>query len=266
MPYFESYYYETHGEKKSPPVVFLHGFMGNCESWNEIIRDLKKDFFCVAIDLPGHGKSLHLDKSAFEIPNFAEIIIRLVENVGFKEFSLVGYSLGGRQSLFLALNFPKKVKKLVLESSSPGLKTEIERSERKISDEKLAQELETDSLEQFIQKWYSQPLFESLKKDQTQFETLISKRKLNDPKGLAASLRSMGTGTQESLWGKLENLKPPTLLIVGEYDTKFQEIAHKMSTATEKIAVKSVVGAGHNVHYEKPEMYVELLKNFLSED
>ncbi len=266
MPYFESFYYETYGDKKSPPIIFLHGFMGNCESWNEIVSALKKDYFCITIDLPGHGKSLHLDKSAYKISNSAEIIIRLVENVGFREFSLVGYSLGGRQSLFLALNFPKKVKKLVLESSSPGLKTEKERAERKKSDEKLAQELETDSLEKFIQKWYSQQLFESLKKDRAQFEMLISKRKLNDPKGLAASLRSMGTGTQESLWGKLENLKPPTLLIVGEYDSKFQEIAQKMSAETGKISVKSVASAGHNVHYEKPEEYVKLLKNFLTED
>jgi len=266
MPFFESYYYETHGDKKTPPVVFLHGFMGNCESWYEIVDGLKRSIYCVTIDLPGHGKNLPKDRSAYEIPNCAEIIVRLVENVGFKEFSLVGYSLGGRQSLFLALNFPKRVKKLVLESSSPGLEAEKERAERKKSDEKLAQELETDSLENFIHKWYNQPLFESLKKDQTQFETLISKRKQNDPKGLAASLRSMGTGTQESLWGKLKNLKPPTLLIVGEYDRKFQEIAHKMSAETEKISITCVTGAGHNVHYEKPEKYVELLKNFLNED
>lgn len=135
-----------------------------------------------------------------------------------------------------------------------------------MSDEKLAQELENGPLEKFIQKWYSQPLFESLKKDQTRFETLLRNRKQNDPFGLAESLRSMGTGTQESLWDKLKNLEPPTLLIVGEYDTKFQDIAQKMSAASDKVSVKRVAGAGHNVHFEKPKEYATLLENFLTED
>lgn len=266
MPFFESFYYETQGEKNSPPVLFLHGFLGNSESWNEIVDFLKNDFLCITVDLPGHGRTLPQDKSAYKIPNCASVITRLIEKIGFKEFSLVGYSLGGRQGLLLGLTYPSRIKKLVLESASPGLKTEKERTARKLSDENLAKELENETLEKFIQKWYSQPLFESLKKDQSRFETLFEKRKQNDPRGLAQSLRSMGTGVQESLWKKLENLVPPTLLIVGEYDRKFQEIAQKMSAASDKISVKSVSGAGHNVHYEKPNEYAALLKNFLTED
>jgi 2-succinyl-6-hydroxy-2,4-cyclohexadiene-1-carboxylate synthase len=58
-------------------------------------------------------------------------------------------------------------------------------------------------------------------------------------------------------------LQTPALLIVGEYDHKFQEIAKRMSAISKKIAVNCVNGAGHNVHFEQPEKYAQVLKSFL---
>jgi len=263
MPQFESLYYETHGDKSRPGILFLHGFLGRGDSWNEIVSKLQNDFFCVTVDLPGHGKSLPEDSSHYTMPNCSKLIVRLLENLGIRKFSLVGYSMGGRLGLYITLNFPERTNKLVMESSSPGLNTKKERSDRQKSDEKLVRELERVPLEEFLHKWYSQPLFGSLKKDEKRFQALIEKRKINNPKGLALSLRFMGSGAQDSLWPKLKDLQVPSLLIVGEYDRKFQGIAKDMSAKSGKFSNASVTVAGHNVHFEQPEKYAQVLKSFL---
>jgi len=264
MPFHDSFYYESHGDDKRPVAVFLHGFLGSGSSWQEIIDELNKAYYCIRIDLPGHGKSKATRKSEFSMAHCAKNVVGLLAHLNLKKYHLIGYSLGGRLALFIALNYGMKIDKLVLESSSPGLKTKKERLERKKSDEWLARELEKGSFKQFLEEWYSQPLFESLKNDKKRFPALLKQRLKNDPLELGKSLRYMGTGVQPSLWGKLENLRPPTLLIVGEHDRKFQLIASEMSSQSKKITVNCVTGAGHNVHFEKPGQFASVLKNFLN--
>ncbi len=263
MPQFESFYFETYGDQSRPAIVFLHGFLGNGNSWDKIIPLVSENYYCITIDLPGHGQTLPEDDLHYTMPHCSKLIVRLLDNLGILKFSLVGYSMGGRQSLFMAMNYPERIEKLVMESSSPGLKTNKERIERQKSDEKLAQELENAPLEQFLHKWYSQPLFDSLRQNQKTFQKLIDKRKKNNPMSLAKSLRFMGTGVSDPLWSKMADLQVPTLLIVGEYDHKFQEIAKDMSTKSNKIAMSSVADAGHNVHLEQSPKYAQILKSFL---
>jgi 2-succinyl-6-hydroxy-2,4-cyclohexadiene-1-carboxylate synthase len=262
MPWFESFYFETSGDSKNPAIVLLHGFMGNSGSWDDIIAQLNDKYFCVTLDLPGHGRTLAIFDSHYSFEKCAEIIVGLSNELKLNQFNLVGYSMGGRLALYLAMNFPKKISKLVLESSSPGLRMDKERKERRQSDESLAVELETKPLREFVDKWYGQPLFESLKEDKIKFESLLNKRLKNDTLGLAKSLKFMGTGVPESLWEKLSKLTVPTLLIVGELDRKFQDIAGQMSHMSQKIKIESVTDAGHNVHFEKPRQYAGLLSDF----
>ena len=166
MTEYKSIHYETHGEKKNPAVLFLHGFMGNGGSWNEIIESLQKNYHCITIDLPGHGQSLNVEESHFKMPECAKLIIKIIDKLKIDKFNLIGYSMGARLGLFLALNYPDYINKAVLESGSPGLKTESERHERQKSDGLLALELERAPLEEFVNKWYEQPLFKPLKKKQ----------------------------------------------------------------------------------------------------
>jgi 2-succinyl-6-hydroxy-2,4-cyclohexadiene-1-carboxylate synthase len=263
MPNFESLYYDTAGDSKKPAVFFLHGFLGNGESWSQITQRLEKEFFCVKIDLPGHGRSLPKHGRLYSFANSAKAIVDIADELKRKKFSLVGYSMGGRVALYMALKYPDRIKRLILESSSPGLKTAQERNQRRKLDESLAQEVLKVPLRYFVEKWYEQPLFNSIKRHKDEFESLKAKRTDNDPGGLAKSLEYMGTGVQKSLWGKVQQLSFPTLLIVGELDHKFQQIAKQMAAKSDKIKVKCVAEAGHNVHFEKPEEYAELLRKFL---
>lgn len=263
MPQFESFYFETHGDTINPAVVFLHGFLGNGHSWSQIISSLTEDFFSITIDLPGHGQTLPKSDGEYGFAKCAKSIVGIADELRLKQFNLVGYSMGGRLALYLALKYPNKINKLVLESSSPGLKTESEREERQQADEKLAEELKRTPLGVFIEKWYNQPLFESIRKNHKEFEALKKERLSNDSAGLAKSLKYMGTGAQGPLWEKVPELSFSTHLIVGELDRKFQEIAGQMSAMSQKIKIECVKGAGHNVHFEKPIEYAALLNQIL---
>lgn len=263
MPSSDTLYYETCGDKTNTPVVFLHGFLGSGRDWTEIIDLLNSDYFCVTIDLPGHGNSADVGKHCYQFENCAHSIVSIAAELGLSKFDLVGYSMGGRLALYTALNFPDKISKLVIESASPGLKTENERKARVESDNLLADKIQNTPITNFVNDWYQQPIFQSLKLHPEKLKSMIHTRQKNSPDGLANSLKFMGTGVQQSFWEKLDKLPDSTHLIVGEVDSKFQAIAGEMRSLSDKIRVATIPDCGHNVHFEKPAEFAKTLKDFL---
>lgn len=243
-------------------LVFLHGFLGNREEWASIWPAFFPHFHCLMIDLPGHGENEPLESSeAYSIEKTAQRVIFLLEQLNRKESILVGYSMGGRLALYLALYFPKYWTQVILESASPGLKNENERQQRRLYDEELAQQLETESFDSFLEKWYKLPLFAPTRSHPL-FALLFQQRLKNNPNELAKSLRFMGTGTQPSLWERLDHLKVPALLLVGEYDTKFCQIASEMILVCPRFKMEVVPKVGHNLHFEDSHGFVKSLWNF----
>jgi 2-succinyl-6-hydroxy-2,4-cyclohexadiene-1-carboxylate synthase len=240
-------------------VLFLHGFLGSREDFDNVIPLFVDRYSCLSIDLPGHGKTEFAED--YTLPNTADAIVALLDNLKIPQALLVGYSMGGRLALYLALNFPERFPKVVIESGSPGLKTEEERSTRLQRDFALADQLETN-FSQFLTDWYEQPLFQSLKQH-PRFEQLLDQRLQNDPIGLAKSLREMSTGAQPSLWEKLKAHQNPLLLIVGERDRKFIDINQEMASMCETARLAIVPDVGHNIHLEKPEIFANYIKDFL---
>lgn len=239
------------GNSRLPAIIFLHGFMGSAEDWAPVVERLKEHYYCLAIDLPGHGKSLSLSsRKLYDMPRTAALVVELLERLKVKRVSLVGYSMGGRLGLYLALKHPSRFQKVVLESASPGLKTAAERAERRKQDERLAQELEHGRFDEFLEKWYRNPLFASLRQH-PDFAHLRQRRLKNDPRELAKSLRAMGTGSQPSLWEELKSNKIPLLLLAGEFDVKFNRLAAEVAVTCPAARVKVISGCGHNVHFEK---------------
>ena len=85
----------------------------------------------------------------------------------------------------------------------------------------------------------------------------------NDTLGLANSLRGMGTGRQKSLWNVLEMFNIPTLLIVGEEDKKYCEIAREMNNIMPRARIEVIKGSSHIVHFEKAEIFSKIVLDFL---
>ena len=252
-------HFDVHGRAdRSRRVVLVHGFTQTRRSWGPIVERLAANHQVVAVDAPAHGLS-----SSYRVG--LEEGARLLGEVG-NEAAYVGYSMGGRLALHLALAAPYLVKRLVLVGATPGIEDEHERAARRAADEVLAAGLEKDGLDAFLERWLANPLFATLPPEAAGVE----ERKENTARALADSLRLMGTGTQEPLWTRLKELTMPALFVVGEHDEKFTAIAHRMATAwggpsgTAHVAV--VEGAGHAAHLERPDAFLTHVVPFLDVD
>ena len=259
----KSYHVEVYG--KGDPVMLLHGFTGSSLNWEQIIPIVEKNFQCILVDLIGHGKTDSPNDSYFyEIESVGKDIISILDKLLIEQAAFVGYSMGGRLALSIAVNHPDRINKLVLESSSPGLRSEEERSARKKSDEELAFKIERYGIDWFIDYWENIPLFQSQKSLALETQTLIRKQRgHNNVIGLANSLRGMGTGSQPSYWDNLLTLSVPVLLICGEIDEKFCFLAVEMEKRLPKSRVEKIKDVGHAIHVEEPQLFGKIVSEFL---
>jgi pimeloyl-ACP methyl ester carboxylesterase len=129
----------TDGDPAHPAVLFLHGFMGRREDWKPVVAALAEEYYCICPDLPGHGKNcLPGSGAGWEMAEAASGLMLLLNKYQIERCALVGYSMGGRLALYLAATYPKRFTRVVLESASPGLRTEEERAPRRQHDDNLA--------------------------------------------------------------------------------------------------------------------------------
>jgi 2-succinyl-6-hydroxy-2,4-cyclohexadiene-1-carboxylate synthase len=249
------------------PLLLLHGFTGNSEGWKEFAPFWKDHSKTIALDIIGHGKSgSPPDIGQYQIEESAAVINSLLEKMGIGKIDVLGYSMGGRLALTFAVNYPEKVRKLILESATPGLRTEAERHERRIQDKKLSEKIRQEGIKNFIDYWENIPLFQSQKSLPEKIRTRIRCQRLsNSIDGLANSLNGMGTGVQPSWWDELAHLEMPVLLITGNLDQKFCRIAEEMSKILPNVKWKTAEDAGHAIHVEKPELFGTIVSGFLSQ-
>ncbi len=160
----------------------------------------------------------------------------------------VGYSMGGRLCLRLALDRPDLVRALVLVSASPGLPDSASRLQRIADDEALARSVEREGVDAFLERWLAQPLFASVPPDAP---GLRERHAL--PAGyLAHCLRVLGTGTMEPLWDRLGELQMPVALVTGTADTKFENLALLMLERLRGDVVHVRLEGGHALPLEQP--------------
>lgn len=256
-----SFNYTLIGDRQKPIILWLHGFMGNCHEFLAVINRLS-EFCCLVVDLPGHGQTKVGQDADYQMPNTALGLIGLLETLAIEQCWLVGYSLGGRIALYLTVFFSQYFQGVILESASPGLDTQSERDRRIERDLKLAKQLESMDLAQFLQQWYANPLFRSLVQHPCYHQAIVIRLK-NDPLKLAKSLRLIGLGMQPSLWSYLSEVQIPVLLIVGALDAKFREINQQMASLCPQASLNVVENSGHNVHFEQPAQFVNLINQIL---
>jgi 2-succinyl-6-hydroxy-2,4-cyclohexadiene-1-carboxylate synthase len=233
-------------------VVLVHGFTQTLATWGAVSERLPGGWEVVRVDLPGHGRSGGI-RVGFEE---AAGLVGAAGGAG----AYVGYSLGGRLCLRLALDRPDLVRALVLVGASPGIADPGERAARRAADGRLADELERDGVAPFLDRWLAGPLFATLPAEAAG----RTGRLANTAGGLAYALRRLGTGVQEPLWDRLADLRPPALLVAGERDPKFTALARRMAAVIGPSArVAVVAGAGHAVHLERPAELAALVEEFL---
>jgi 2-succinyl-6-hydroxy-2,4-cyclohexadiene-1-carboxylate synthase len=233
--------------------VLLHGFTHTGASWDRVVAALGESYLPVAPDIRGHGSA-----SAAE-PVSLDAVIDDVLATAPAKFELAGYSMGGRLALHAAVAAPFRVTRLTLIGASPGLADPGEREQRRTADDRMADEVERASIEEFAHRWAQTPVLAGLPEDVA--ADVHTDRLRNTPAGLAAALRGLGTGALPPLWDRLSELTMPVRLLVGERDDKFQRLALAMAERLDNAQVIVVAGAGHAVHLEDPAQVAAALSS-----
>jgi 2-succinyl-6-hydroxy-2,4-cyclohexadiene-1-carboxylate synthase len=236
-------------------VILLHGFTQSGAAWQPTIDALVDDgHLVVTVDAPGHGGSGSVRADLWQAAALT------VEAAGRGTY--VGYSMGARTALHVALAHPDAVSRLVLLSGTAGLDDDATRAERRRSDDAIAARIERDGVEAFVDWWLDRPLFSTLPRERAQ----VGSRLGATPDGLAASLRLAGTGTQEPLWDRLGAVEVPTLVVAGELDHAYRERGRRLVAAIGANARLAIIeAAGHAAHLEQTEAFNRALLDFLAE-
>ncbi|MGL5292149.1 MAG: 2-succinyl-6-hydroxy-2,4-cyclohexadiene-1-carboxylate synthase [Vibrionaceae bacterium] len=248
-----------HGKTGGPTFIFLHGFLGCSQDWQAVIAKLPQ-FCAIALDLPGHGNSRHIQADNFN--EVCAVIARtLVKCVPANApCYLVGYSLGARLAMLLLTQgflddfiFPKGgLRAVIVEGGHFGLQSDTERSQRWQSDLLWAERFSSLPLTQVLPAWYSQSVFSSLT---APMRAQYCQRRLNNDGGaLAKMLLATSLAKQSDLRGALTHCALSLYYLYGEKDLKFQSIANDFGGNCQMIP-----NAGHNAHVDNPAAFAREL-------
>jgi len=227
-------------------TLLVHGFTQTAASWDPVRPHLR--------GAPG-------ETTALEVPDGLDwdATVAALGDAGGRG-RWVGYSMGGRLALALALQRPDLVTSLVLVGAAAGIADPAARAERVAADDRLAAEVERDGLDAFLGRWLAQPLFATLP---AAAAGLDARRAGNTVARIAHQLRALGQGSQPIYRDRLGELGArgvPVLLVTGALDEKYCAIAADLATAIGPSARHATIaGVGHAAHLERPEAFAALL-------
>lgn len=235
-------------------LVVLHGFTQTHHHSRPLALSLadRAAFSAIVLpDLPGHGLS------AADRSDFTSVTASLPMRCGAATY--VGYSMGGRVALAAAIERPDLIGRLVLIGATAGIEDDDERLDRLATDEERAARLERIGVASFLDEWLAAPMFEGLPVDPVG----LAHRRNNTAAGLAHSLRTCGTGSQPSLWSRLDEVTVPVLVVAGSRDDKFRQIGRQLTDGLDDATLAVVDDAGHAAHIEQPVTTARLIADWL---
>jgi 2-succinyl-6-hydroxy-2,4-cyclohexadiene-1-carboxylate synthase len=261
MPLFS----QVQGDPQKPTLVFLHGFLGNTDDWRETISHLKDDYYCVCIDLPGHGNSFATALPLQDGFQFCHRLLRsTLDDLQIQEYTLIAYSLGGRIALdYARTQSDSSIQRLILESCHSGLTKQSDKELRYIHDLDWAKHFATQTMIKSLEQWYEQAVFSDL--NDREKELLIEKRRHNYGVYLANMLLATSLSKQTDalpfLQSNSKKEKPlPVYYCFGEKDLKFKQLADTLAAET-KIQTMQFNAIGHNIHQQAPLQYAQFIKD-----
>ena len=259
---------------KGRPLVLIHGVWASHEWWRWLVPALARNYYVITPDVRGHGQSSPL-KSAYTVNGFAKDLDLLLQSMGIHEVVLVGWSMGGIISLEYGLNYPSKVKALILIATrghrNPKLKRRIilQYLQARLSllmDFTAPRKYDRASggfprqkiwLEREVEKMLSP---EASKEVQGWVMSDIKNNPSENYFEVAKSIWNWGADK------KLKGIKVPTLIMVGDKDTRmpprFSRLLHATIPNSRLIIVED---AGHCLPMERPEQVHREITSFLKE-
>ncbi len=234
-------------------ICAIHGFTGSPRVWDGI----GDDNHCLSLTLLGHGR----DRWASAATSWDQEVETLAASLPDRGVRLVGYSLGARIALAIALRYPARVSRLLLIGGSPGLRDAQQRADRRRDDAQWSALLRTRGIGAFVDAWQAMPLWDSQRSQLASvLEGQRQQRLAHDPEQLALALDSLGTGAMPDLWPELDRLTMPVHLLTGSLDAKYAAIAAAMADRIANATLHAMDGCGHNPVLERPAQLHQFIK------
>jgi pimeloyl-ACP methyl ester carboxylesterase len=266
--YLSQFNYQLLGPENGRRWVFLHGLMGYALNWRRITKDLEETERILVYDQRGHGRSIQ-PATGYAPEDYAEDLWRIIGELGWHKFVLVGHSMGGRNAVSFAHQHAEVVDKLILEDIAPEGDPQAVEYYRW-----LLGVVPTP----FASKREARDFFA------TQFQTLVSGRVENPevlgayfysnivetPEGTAdwrfsktAILSSVTQGRSHDFWNEIRSLPISTLVIRGENSKELPKaVFERMILANPRIEGVEISNAGHWVHSDQPDEFLKVIRRF----
>lgn len=242
------------------PLLLLHGFLGDAHDWDGFDWGVRR---VLAVDLPGHGRSLGRPDVEYTLAGAAEACLALADGHGWERFAVAGYSMGGRIACHVALAAPSRAAALVAVSAHPGIDAIPEREARLAADERRASLLRRDAAA-FLATWYDQPVFASLAARPGLRRRLEGRHRAARPDEAARALSGFSTGRQTPVGERLALLGVPLLLVSGALDKTYHRLLAGWAArhGAEHVCIQR---AGHSIPFEQPARLAAAVDRFLKQ-
>jgi len=240
-----------------PPLVALHGFTLTGAQFEPLANHLGRSI--LAPDLPGHGTTR---VTPVDVPTTIAALTQWLQGVD-TPVPVLGYSMGGRIALSLALDRPSVVDRLIMVSAGPGIEDSYSRAMRTAEDSELAGRIRNGGMNRFVDEWLSAPVTSTASVDEATRSADRAVRAENTPSGLAAAVAGLGQGTFPYLGDRLGKLGMPLLVVSGARDERYTEQSAAMAKAAPNGEHVVIEGAGHNVVLEAPGELAAAVEDFL---
>ena len=262
------------GEGSSSHLILLHGLGSQAHTWDEFGNELSSSFRVVAPDLRGHGESDHSEEG-YAPARFHEDVKALARSLNIPSFDMVGHSLGALIAIGFAAEHPDLVNRLVLEDGGPGMDTDAARGG---SIGNFTRPLAFDTLESAISWLQAQNPLLSSRTDEEMEQMAKHRMKENwagrwifrhDPELYWILDNAPGWSQEESeqAWEQTASISCPTLVLRGkESELLSSDAAARIADAIPNATLVEVPGAGHSIHSETPERFLEIVRDFLEQD
>lgn len=260
--------------KGKQTIVFIHGLSSNADAWSRNIESLKGEYTCVALDLPGFGKSSKL-APAYTPTYYAEIVAKLIDKLKLKKVVVAGHSMGGQTAIKLALNHPEKIKKLIL--IAPAGIEEFNDKQALLMKTAVTADMVSNTTDEQIDRNYQLNFFKVPEEAQSMISDRKKIKQASDfPEYCNAVAKSIAGMLDDPIHAELKQISIQTLVIFGENDNLIPNkyLNPGLTTALvggitkEKIknsTLHFIFESGHFVQFEKPLEVNRIITTWLQE-
>ena len=258
-------HYEEVGQ--GTPILFVHEFAGDHRSWEHQLREFGKRYRCIAYAARGYKPSdVPADAGAYSYRHVMRDAVAVLDHLEIEQAHLIGLSMGGYTVLQVALNYPDRVRSLVLAGTGSGSERWYTEEFHKRSRD-LATQFERDGSAAVAQTYGRGPSripFEL--KDPRGFAEFSRQLAEHDAQGSAHMSRGF-QGGRPSLYDfekEIRLLTTPALIVVGDEDERCIEPALFLKNAISASGLTVFPKTGHAVNLEEPDLFNRAVSNFLS--